>query len=150
MPAPPDAQALSKPPASSKQPAPSPSEPPAPLAPASPALTAPLSPQRPTTLAALSLRTQIAVAAVVATVAAVAVVHIGMVFLHVAPSNTVSKAHAEALDDWVYPEFEQNWKLFAPNPLQQDIAVQVRAEVRSSDGGYRTTGWYDLSAADGR
>ncbi|WP_416970288.1 DUF5819 family protein [Streptomyces sp. 4F14] len=104
----------------------------------------------PTRLAALSLRTQIAVAAVVALVAAVALVHVGMVFLHVAPSNTVSKQHARAIDDWVYPEFEQNWKLFAPNPLQQDIAVQVRAEVRSSDGGYRTTGWYDLSAADGR
>ncbi|MET8982541.1 DUF5819 family protein [Streptomyces sp. NPDC004539] len=106
--------------------------------------------RRPVALAALSLRAQIAVAGVVAVVAAVAVVHVGMVFLHVAPSNTVSKAHAEAIDDWIYPEFEQNWKLFAPNPLQQDIAVQVRAEVRSSDGGYRTTGWYDLSAADGR
>ncbi|MDX3382699.1 DUF5819 family protein [Streptomyces niveiscabiei] len=104
----------------------------------------------PTRLAALSLRTQIAVAGVVALTAAVALVHIGMVFLHVAPSNTVSKQHARAVDDWVYPEFEQNWKLFAPNPLQQDIAVQVRAEVRSSDGGYRTTGWFDLSAADGR
>jgi len=107
-------------------------------------------PAVPSALATLSLRTQIAVAGVVAIVAAVVVVHVGMVFLHVAPSNTVSKAHAEAIDDWVYPEFEQNWKLFAPNPLQQDIAVQVRAEVRSSDGGYRTTGWYDLSAADGR
>ncbi|MFM9449186.1 DUF5819 family protein [Streptomyces acidiscabies] len=104
----------------------------------------------PTRLTALSLRAQITVAGVVALVAAVALVHIGMVFLHIAPSNTVSKQHARAVDDWVYPEFEQNWKLFAPNPLQQDIAVQVRAEVRSSDGGYRTTGWFDLSAADGR
>ncbi|MGW1179533.1 DUF5819 family protein, partial [Kitasatospora sp. NPDC002543] len=43
----------------------------------------------------------------------------------------------------------QNWKLFAPNPLQQNIAVQARAEVRTADGGTRTTGWYDLSARDG-
>ena len=50
----------------------------------------------------------------------------------------------------MYPEFEQNWKLFAPNPLQQNIAVQVRAQVRTADGGTRTTGWYDLSAQDGR
>ncbi|GAQ53788.1 DUF5819 family protein [Streptomyces acidiscabies] len=106
--------------------------------------------ESPTRLTALSLRAQITVAGVVALVAAVALVHIGMVFLHIAPSNTVSKQHARAVDDWVYPEFEQNWKLFAPNPLQQDIAVQVRAEVRSGDGGYRTTGWFDLSAADGR
>jgi hypothetical protein len=33
--------------------------------------------------------------------------------------------------------------------LQQNIEVQVRAEVRSADGTTRTTGWYDLSAEDG-
>lgn len=85
-----------------------------------------------------------------AVVAATVCVHLGMVFLHVAPSNTVTKQHGEAIDDWIYPEFEQNWKLFAPNPLQQNIAVQVRAQVRAADGTLRTTGWYDLSAQDGR
>jgi hypothetical protein len=85
-----------------------------------------------------------------AVVAVTVCVHIGMVFLHVAPSNTLTKQHGKAIDDWIYPEFEQNWKLFAPNPLQQNIAVQVRAQVRSADGGIRTTGWYDLSAQDGR
>ncbi|WP_328495301.1 DUF5819 family protein [Streptomyces sp. NBC_00414] len=101
-------------------------------------------------LAALSLPFQIAAALAVALVAVVACVHLGMVFLHVAPSNTVTKQHGRAVDDWVYPEFEQNWKLFAPNPLQQNIAVQVRAEVKSPDGAVRTTRWYDLSALDGR
>jgi hypothetical protein len=72
-----------------------------------------------------------------------------MVFLHVAPANTVSKRHGGAVDDYIYPEFEQNWKLFAPNPLQQNIAVQVRAKVRTPDGGLVTTGWTDLSAQDG-
>ncbi|MGW4790708.1 DUF5819 family protein, partial [Streptomyces sp. NPDC004230] len=28
-------------------------------------------------------------------------------------------------------------------PLQQNIDVQVRAEVLTADGGVRTTGWYD-------
>lgn len=101
-------------------------------------------------VAALSLRYQIGVALALAVVAATVCVHLGMVFLHVAPSNTVTKAHGEAIDDWIYPEFEQNWKLFAPNPLQQNIAVQVRAQVRTADGATRTTGWYDLSAEDGR
>ncbi|MBP2050851.1 hypothetical protein J2Z21_003801 [Streptomyces griseochromogenes] len=72
-----------------------------------------------------------------------------MVFLSLAPANTVTKQHGKAIEEWVYPEFEQNWKLFAPNPLQQNIAVQVRAEVRMKDGGVRTTGWNDLSARDG-
>jgi hypothetical protein len=104
----------------------------------------------PAGLAALSLPFQIAAALALALVAVVACVHLGMVFLHVAPSNTVTKQHGRAIDEWVYPEFEQNWKLFAPNPLQQNIAVQVRAEVKATDGAVRTTRWYDLSAADGR
>ncbi|KUN64987.1 hypothetical protein AQJ46_28145 [Streptomyces canus] len=107
-------------------------------------------PHLPTGVAALSLRYQIGVALALAVVAVAVCVHIGMVFLHVAPQNTVTKQHGRAVDDWVYPEFEQNWKLFAPNPLQVNIAVQVRARIRSADGGSRTTGWYDLSAQDGR
>ncbi|MFE3033526.1 DUF5819 family protein [Streptomyces canus] len=107
-------------------------------------------PEPRTGVAALSLRYQIGVALALAVVSVAVCVHIGMVFLHVAPSNTVTKQHGRAVDDWVYPEFEQNWKLFAPNPLQLNIVVQVRARVRSADGGSRTTGWYDLSAQDGR
>ncbi|MFF8656679.1 DUF5819 family protein [Streptomyces huasconensis] len=82
-------------------------------------------------------------------VAVAACVHVGMLFLHVAPSNTLTKQHGDAVDFWIYPEFEQNWKLFAPNPLQQNIAVQARAELRTAEGGVRTTDWYDLSAQDG-
>ncbi|MFJ8941396.1 DUF5819 family protein [Streptomyces sp. NPDC102365] len=101
-------------------------------------------------IAALSLPFQIAAALAFALVGVVACAHLGMVFLHVAPSNTVTKQHGQVIDDWIYPEFEQNWKLFAPNPLQQNIAVQVRAEVAGADGDIRTTRWYDLSALDGR
>jgi hypothetical protein len=85
-----------------------------------------------------------------AVVAAAVCAHIGLVFLHVAPSNTLTKQHGAAVDEWIFPEFEQNWKLFAPNPLQQNVSVQVRAEVSEADGSIRTTGWYDLSAEDGR
>ncbi|MFB7993591.1 DUF5819 family protein [Streptomyces sp. NPDC056002] len=102
-----------------------------------------------TGMSALSLRYQIAAACALVVVALVACAHVAMVFLHVAPSNTVSKQYGRAVDGWIYPEFEQNWKLFAPNPLQQNIAVQARAEVRTAGGGSRTTGWYDLSARDG-
>lgn len=100
-------------------------------------------------IAALSPRYQVAAALAIAGVAVVACVHVLMVFFHVAPPNTVSKQYAAVIDDWIYPEFEQNWKLFAPNPLQQNIAVQARAEVRTSDGTLRTTHWYGLSELDG-
>ena len=103
-----------------------------------------------TGVAALSLRYRIGVALALAVVAVGVCVHLGMTFLHVAPANTVTKAHGKAVDDWIYPEFEQNWKLFAPNPLQQNISIQVRAGIRGPDGMTVTTGWYDLSAEDGR
>ncbi|MFH8451153.1 DUF5819 family protein [Streptomyces fungicidicus] len=127
----------------------------APAAGAAPdAVTGPPAPGPPaeprTGVAALSLRYQIGAAVALAVVAAGVCVHLGMTFLHVAPANTVSKEHSERIEHWIYPEFEQNWKLFAPNPLQQNIAVQVRAEILKADGGTRTTGWYDLSAEDGR
>ncbi|MER5301023.1 DUF5819 family protein [Streptomyces lasiicapitis] len=100
-------------------------------------------------IAALSRGPQVVAALVLAAVVVGVCVHVGMLFLHVAPSNTVTKKHGGTVDDWVYPEFEQNWKLFAPNPLQQNVAVQVRAQIRTADGVGRTTRWYDLSAQDG-
>ncbi|MFK4069413.1 DUF5819 family protein [Streptomyces sp. NPDC029674] len=100
-------------------------------------------------IAGLKLGYQIAAACALAVVAVAACVHVGMLFLHVAPSNTLSKQHGDVIDEWIYPEFEQNWKLFAPNPLQQNVAVQARAELRTAEGGVRTTDWYELSAQDG-
>lgn len=67
-------------------------------------------------IAGLSFPYQVVAALALAVVALVAVVHVAMVFLHVAPDNTVSKRYGEQVGDWVFPEFEQNWKLFAPNP----------------------------------
>ncbi|WP_171164593.1 DUF5819 family protein [Streptomyces sp. I05A-00742] len=103
----------------------------------------------PAAAAGLSRPARCAVAFGALIVAVVTVVHIGIMFLHVAPSNTISKQHASTINDYVLPEFEQNWKFFAPNPLQQNISVQVRARVRESDGKVTTTSWTDLSAQDG-
>nr|WP_251022863.1 DUF5819 family protein [Streptomyces sp. ISL-10] len=100
-------------------------------------------------IAALSMPYQVLAAVSVTLVAALVCVHLAMVFLHVAPPNTVTKRHGEAVQGWVYPEFEQNWKLFAPNPLQQNIAVEVRAQYTAADGSRRTSEWIDLSAQDG-
>ncbi|MGW8888477.1 DUF5819 family protein [Streptomyces sp. NPDC055749] len=99
-------------------------------------------------IAALSRPYQVVAALALSLLGVLGAVHLAMVFLHVAPSNTLTKEHGEAIDEWVYPEFEQNWKLFAPNPLQQNIAVHVRAEVAGADGR-RTTPWMSLSGEDG-
>ncbi|MGW0854664.1 DUF5819 family protein [Streptomyces sp. NPDC002690] len=100
-------------------------------------------------IAGLSTPYRFVVGVVMVVVGLFTCVHLAMVFLHVAPSNTLSKEGGETIDDWIYPEFEQNWKLFAPNPLQQNIAVHVRAEIVDADGDRRTTPWMSLSAEDG-
>ncbi|MFD8982298.1 DUF5819 family protein [Streptomyces sp. NPDC059564] len=100
-------------------------------------------------IAGLSAPYRVVAALALAVVAVAACTHLALVFLHVAPANTVSKRHADVVDGWIYPEFEQNWKLFAPNPLQQNIAVEVRAQVRTARGELVTAGWRDLSAEDG-
>jgi hypothetical protein len=102
----------------------------------------------PPRVAALSVPSRIAVAVTVGAVLVGALFHLAMVFLHVAPSNTLSKEHATAVNDYIYPEFEQNWKLFAPDPLQQNIHVQARAEVRKPGGAVETTGWVDMTGMD--
>ncbi|GAA0294708.1 hypothetical protein GCM10010302_36720 [Streptomyces polychromogenes] len=105
-------------------------------------------PSRAPGIAGLSLPYRVLAALALAVLAVGACLHLGLVFLHVAPSNTLSKRHAGLVDGWVYPEFEQNWKLFAPNPLQQNIAVEARAQVRDGAGILVTTDWRDLSAED--
>lgn len=105
--------------------------------------------QRAGGVVALSWPGRVVVAIAVGVVAVAVVVHLAMVFLHVAPANTVSKQQDAAIDRYIYPEFEQNWKLFAPNPLQTNIAVQARAEIVHDDGSTETTDWVDLSAQDG-
>lgn len=100
-------------------------------------------------LAALSPPAQLIVAVAAAAVLVAVALHLGMAFLSVAPPNTISKRHSAAMDDYTYPEFERNWKLFAPNPLQQDIAIQARAQIRTPEGGLATTDWTNLSAQDG-
>ncbi|WP_035847188.1 DUF5819 family protein [Kitasatospora azatica] len=71
------------------------------------------------------------------------VVFLGAVFLQSAPPNAVSQRYQEQLNGVVYPEFEQNWKLFAPDPLQYNISVQARVRTVAGQGD-----WIDLTARD--
>lgn len=85
---------------------------------------------------------------VAGTLAALVLVHLGMIFLHVAPANAVSRAFAGAVDGYIRPELRQNWKLFAPDPISVERVVEARAEIAADGGGIRRTEWVDLSAVD--
>ncbi|GGX38277.1 DUF5819 family protein [Streptomyces chryseus] len=74
--------------------------------------------------------------------------HVVLVFLHVAPANTVSKRYTPAINAWVYPYFEQNWRLFAPDPDSVNRQILVRTAHTGTDGSVEVSSWFDLTAVD--
>lgn len=85
------------------------------------------------------------VALVALLVAGVVATHLFATFLYNSPPNPVSQRYAAPLRTWMTPLFAQNWQLFAPDPLSEQIDVQARA---SETGSGRLTAWRDLSSVD--
>jgi hypothetical protein len=79
---------------------------------------------------------------------ATALVHVVVVFLHVAPSNSISQRYAQYINAWVYPLFEQNWRLFAPDPDSVNRQISARTAHTAPDGSVEVSEWFDLTAVD--
>ncbi|MGA5166250.1 MULTISPECIES: DUF5819 family protein [Streptomyces] len=86
-------------------------------------------------------------AAVVLCLAAT-IVHVLLVFLHVAPANAISQRYSNQINAWVYPVFEQNWRLFAPDPESVNRQISARTMRIAPDGTSQVSGWFDLSGVD--
>ncbi|MYS79763.1 DUF5819 family protein [Embleya scabrispora] len=78
----------------------------------------------------------------------VTLVHVFFVFLHVAPGNAVSGDYRKQTGTWIYPYFEQNWALFAPNPMSENFRLQAQSRMRNADGTVVESGWSDLTGDD--
>ncbi|MFF5425777.1 MULTISPECIES: DUF5819 family protein [unclassified Streptomyces] len=75
-------------------------------------------------------------------------VHAVLVFLHVAPANVVSQRYARQVNAWVYPLFEQNWRLFAPDPDSVNRTISARTAHTARDGSVEVGPWTDLTSVD--
>lgn len=84
-------------------------------------------------------RWQVAIAAVLLGVVAA---HVAATFLWVQPATPVRNALAGPLTSYMTPMFQQNWSLFAPNPVQDQYLLEVRG-VRAD---LSTTPWLTPSA----
>jgi hypothetical protein len=73
--------------------------------------------------------------------------HLAAVFLSIAPTSSVSQEFSAQVAAHVDLEFEQDWDLFAPNPMQDDIDIEVRVQVAGSYGQLQSP-WDDLTADD--
>ena len=78
----------------------------------------------------------------------VAAWHLAMVFLSLAPPSGVTEKYRSHIDGHVRPEFGQDWKLFAPNPLQANVAVDARVRTTGHAGARRVGPWIELTAQD--
>jgi Family of unknown function (DUF5819) len=74
--------------------------------------------------------------------------HLFFLFLHVAPTNQISQRYARQIQGWVFPFFEQNWRLFAPEPESSVPQISVRTAHASAGGTQKVSGWFDLTAVD--
>ena len=84
--------------------------------------------------------------AIVAAVTATAIgAHFAMTFLYVAPMNHVRLRVGAVVHAYMLPFFEQNWNLFAPNPISDDRGLLVRAQVGRAGLGGRITPFSDLT-----
>ncbi|WP_283134314.1 DUF5819 family protein [Rhizohabitans arisaemae] len=74
--------------------------------------------------------------------------HFGMTFLYVAPWNPAYDKSASVVEGYMNPYFGQNWELFAPDPIDYNARVLVRAKVKDASGWERHTGWLDMTGPE--
>ena len=74
--------------------------------------------------------------------------HIFATFLWIAPSSGLRQVvPGTILHDYMIPMQGQSWSVFAPNPINGDYRIQVRAVI-SDDGTEVETDWVDATAAE--
>lgn len=72
----------------------------------------------------------------------VVALHFAMTFLWNAPSNPIKESVSGQVSGYMRPFFQQNWSLFAPNPVNAEDELMVRAQIRHPQTGeISTTGW---------
>ena len=73
--------------------------------------------------------------------------HMLAVTLAAVPTNAVSDAFDAQLD-YLRPFFGQNWRLFAPNPVDEDKSLLVQGAYVDGDGTLRATPWVNWTRVE--
>lgn len=68
--------------------------------------------------------------------------HFCMTALHVLPFNPITYKIGKIVDFYTYPLFNQNWQLFAPEPLSNTIFVYVQVKDKHGE----ESKWIDISS----
>lgn len=73
--------------------------------------------------------------------------HMLAVTLAAVPTNPVSGA-VDAQLDYLRPFFGQSWRLFAPNPVDEDKSLLVQGAYVGEDGKLRATPWVNWTTVE--
>ena len=73
--------------------------------------------------------------------------HMLAVTLAAVPTNPVSDAVDPQLD-YLRPFFGQSWRLFAPNPVDEDKVLLVQGAYVDKDGRLRATSWVNWTSVE--
>ncbi len=77
---------------------------------------------------------------------AVLTFHFTMVQLSNMPMSPLKLQYGDLIEHYVDPLFTQNWQLFAPQPIDEDIALMVRGRFRDPrTGRSQTTQWLNVT-----
>ncbi|WP_437293377.1 DUF5819 family protein [Sorangium sp. So ce426] len=71
--------------------------------------------------------------------------HFAMTLGYLTPQNPLQLRFARLISGYMNPFFEQNWHLFAPDPITDTRLVMVACRLREPDGSTTETGWTDIT-----
>jgi len=76
------------------------------------------------------------------------VLHFSMTLLYVAPRNLISARADKAINSYMLPYFDQDWRLFAPDPAKTDPHILVHAKVVDVNQQEQVTPWLDITSSE--
>lgn len=76
---------------------------------------------------------------------AVLSVHFAITLVYLMPLNPITLHIAPLVERYMAPWFVQNWRLFAPNPINETRMLLVACRVQQADGTTVETAWVDVS-----
>jgi len=92
----------------------------------------------------LSRWSRVLLGAAAGLIALVTAAQLAATLLAASPSNTLSQQYNAQLNWWVTPWLGQNWKLFGPDPQEENLTILVRVE----DASGAQSAWVNLTAID--
>ncbi len=75
-------------------------------------------------------------------------VQLVMVTVAAIPPGSVTDGTRPFAADYLRPYFSQNWRLFAPNPVDEDRVIRFQGSYLDSEGASRRTPWVDWTEVE--